>query len=511
MTWRKLLPFFVMWPCVLSAATPPPDAPIADTKDFDKVVVLVTALSLGIDHPGLDIEGKFGTGFCLDPACRFIGTNYHVALLARPRKINGEKVIQQYLATGPNDEDATVNESAAMGSMKFTRNRDLAIFELQHPLSNNHGAAFSLDSLDAGQQVNIFAYPLEGISPMRKLLRFAGTFRGETKDGLLAFDYILSAGKAIRPGASGGIVVDAKTNQIVGILSAIDKGGSAIAFAVPVQSLAQFVSKVQPFLADSIFPPTDRLSAVTADLYPKYVPSLSDSHQHRPKEPKEVSLLRSKAQGLADGMRNFVAVQSFAWGSDDKQSAAQAAYEVRVVDGYQRFRSYPDGKKVLQNVPFPPLNNSVVPGGEWSELPEMVGTQLGLKVHQAADAVVDNRRIRVFQYYASAEDRLCPWRTDWDFGFFTIHKDREVACYGEVWTDDNANIIRMSVHLDELTGAWKDYYSVVTYSWLKRSDGIWLIPVTISTQAEHKKHLYWCRGQFTDYRMFTSQVRIAVN
>jgi hypothetical protein len=489
----------------------PPDTPVADTIDFDKVVVPVTALSLGIDHLGREMEGKFGSGFCLDPSCRFIGTSYHVAVLARPTKIKREKVIQQYLDTGPNDDDATVNEGAAIGSMKFTQNRDLAILELRHPLPGLHGVVFSLADLDVGQQVNIYAYPLEGINPMRKLLRFAGTFRGETKDGLLAFDYTYSAGKAIRPGASGGIVVDGKTSQVVGVLSGIDVSGRAIALAVPVQSLVEFVSKVQPFLADRIFPSTEKISAVSADVYPQFVPRLSDSHPHRSSEPEQLSLLRSKAQNLADSMRNFIAVQSFSWGSEDKRPAARAAYEIRVIDGYQRFRSYPDGKKELENVPFPSLNNSVVPGGEWSELPEMVGTQLRLTIHQAFDAVVDNRRIKVFQYYASAEDRLCPWRTDWDFGFFTIHKDKEVACYGEVWTDENTDIIRISVHLDELTGKWKDFYSVVTYGWWTRSGEMRLIPITISTQAEYKKHLYWCRGQFTDYRLFTSRVRLLVN
>jgi hypothetical protein len=41
----------------------------------------------------------------------------------------------------------------------------------------------------------------------------------------LAFDNSLSADKAIRPGASGGIVVDSKTQQIVGILNAISMNG----------------------------------------------------------------------------------------------------------------------------------------------------------------------------------------------------------------------------------------------------------------------------------------------
>ena len=88
---------------------------------------------------------------------------------------------------------------------------------------------------------------------MRRLMRFSGAFKGETPAGLLAFDYQLVAGKSVRPGASGGIVVDSKTNQIVGVLNGIERDGEAVALAVPVQSLVAFVSKVQPFLADSLF------------------------------------------------------------------------------------------------------------------------------------------------------------------------------------------------------------------------------------------------------------------
>jgi hypothetical protein len=36
---------------------------------------------------GADID--FGTGFCLDPECRLIGTTYHVAATTHPRKIRG--------------------------------------------------------------------------------------------------------------------------------------------------------------------------------------------------------------------------------------------------------------------------------------------------------------------------------------------------------------------------------------------------------------------------------------
>ena len=117
--------------------------------------------------------------------------------------------------------------------MKYTLNRDLAIFELRHSLPLHHGVPFSFDELQVGQQVDIFTYPKENISPFRSLLWFHGTFKGQTNTGLLEFDYSFSGDKAIRPGASGGIVVDSKTHLIVGILSGIARNGEPIALGVP--------------------------------------------------------------------------------------------------------------------------------------------------------------------------------------------------------------------------------------------------------------------------------------
>src|SRR5208283_3994804 len=60
---------------------------VVHPQDFNKTVVPITELKF----LGPAIEGKFGTGFCLDPACRFIGTNYHVAMMAQPRKSREKK------------------------------------------------------------------------------------------------------------------------------------------------------------------------------------------------------------------------------------------------------------------------------------------------------------------------------------------------------------------------------------------------------------------------------------
>lgn len=166
-------------------------------------------------------------------------------------------------------------------------------------------------------------------------------------------------------------------------------------------------------------------------------------------------------------MRNFIALQTYAWGSREKEPTAETAYEVRVVDGKQRYRFFPDGKKELTDVPLP-LGTSISPGDVWSNLPQIIGKEFGLKIRQAPDVVVNGRRIQVFQFTASAEDRVCTWTTTADFGLFERNKDSVVGCYGEVWTDENTDVIRISEHY-ETPGGWKEYRDTVTYGRLQHA------------------------------------------
>lgn len=507
-----------------SSSTIQPSAKVEHAQDFSEIVVPITSLKItpslklgmsGRLGPNLGMDVKFGTGFCLDAACGFVATNYHVAVTTRADKIEREKIVQRYFATGPHDEGATPNYIPNLGVFPYATKRDLAIFELRRSLPHHHGLTFSLDELQVGQEVDIYGYPKGVINPFRKLARFSAKFKGPTTSGLLAFDYQLSADQPIRiAGSSGGIVVDRKTEKIVGILSGTTE---ATAVAVSIQTLVEFVTKVQPFLAQRIFPATKQIPPVSADIYPKFVPPLSDGLQHRPEEPYEVGVLRQRGQFLADSIRNFIAVQSYAWGTGDKEPDVEAAYEVRVIDGAQQFRSFPDGKKDLDEIPWTHRSAWVNPADEWSKLPKLVGTDLRLKVHQAPDVVMNQRRVKVFQYYASVEDNLCPFEPIEDFAFFTISKTIAVACYGEVWTDEDMNILRMSERLDlseklKAFRGWEDLHVIVTYGWLKRADDTpWLVPLTIYTEVRDKKHIYWCRGHFTDYRVFSVRATLATN
>src|SRR5207245_404273 len=220
------------------------------TQDFSEIVVPITSVKivplekLGIYGklcPKLDLDASFGTGFCLDAACRFIATNYHVAMTTRADKIKREKIIQRYFATGPDDKGATVNNFPNGDVLPYATKRDLAIFELRRSLPHHHGLTYSLDELQEGQEVDIYGYPKGIIGPIRKLTRFPATFKAPTTSGLLAFDYQLSSDRPIRvQGASGGIVVDRKTERILGILCGTSE---TTAVAVPVQTLVDFVRK----------------------------------------------------------------------------------------------------------------------------------------------------------------------------------------------------------------------------------------------------------------------------
>jgi hypothetical protein len=483
----------------------------ADAIKFDKTVVPISNLKLGRQDWRLALKRKSATGFCLDATCRFVVTNYHVASFVLPKKIKGEKVLRRYLATGPDDEGSTVNYGQFVKSTKYNIGRDLAVFELRHPLYHYHGVGFSLEELKIGQEVDIYVCPnTDVIKPSDKVVKFHGSYKGVMITGLLAFDYSLSDGKAIMPGASGGIVVDSASQQIVGVLNALAKNGEAMAVAVPVSSLADFVSKIEPALAATLFP-SDKstISPMLMDFYPKFIPPVAlHKLERRPDEPENVVALRKKAQALVDGIRNFIAVETFEWGKKSNQPTAVAAYEVQVIEGSQRFRSYPDGKQHFRDIPFPNLTSSFVSGGEWSELPEMVGKEQHLTINQAADAIIDTKRIKVFQYRADAEDGICTWDTVDDFGLFETRKEATVACYGEVWTDGDLNILRISLHY-ELTGRWKDYMSVVTYGWLNQADEVpQLVPMTMSAQVVNGKTMLWCRGRFINYKVFGTDIKM---
>src|SRR5712664_799121 len=160
---RRVVPILAACSCLVPIAAAqkdpsplaiPPFSAVKHTQDFSEIVVPITSVKItpsvklgisGKPAPTLGESISFGTGFCLDAACRFIGTNYHVAMTTQAHKIKGEKIFQRYLATGPHDKDATANALPNGDVLPYAVGRDLAIFELRRSLPGHHGLTFSID------------------------------------------------------------------------------------------------------------------------------------------------------------------------------------------------------------------------------------------------------------------------------------------------------------------------------------------------------------------------------
>ncbi len=477
---RRLVPLFLLLALVLPVYAQEfvPEHVVFPITDFKPDIENLTPFSM-----------KFGTGFCLDQDCRFVGTNYHVAkVMGKYVRIKGVFSAHRYLDSEPDDAGAQDVTLSSGESLKYTPAHDLAIYEMRHPVKGSHGIGFDADDLENSSDVDIYAYPFDW-NPKRRLVCWHSKFIGKTSEGLLAFSY--EEGR-MRGGISGGIVVDTKTKKIVGILNSIGEGKDRIAFAVPVKELSDFVTKAQPYLQATLFPKTVFVSPVAADLYPPYVWHRTEGLSQRLVESPDVVKLRHTAQQVADSMRDFAATQTFAWGNGNRGPDATEAYETLIVDGGQSWRRQ-GNKKFLDR---PQRDGLIWPGDVWSAFPLMVGTELNLKIHQAADEVVGGRIIHVFQYAGTSEDKVCPLTSEGLLRSTMKFYD----CHGEVWLDESGIILRISQALD-LSGPWYHWWAVVTYGWLEKDGRQYLVPVTASTQAEHGK-TYWCRGLFTDYDNF---------
>jgi len=466
-----------------------------------RTVVPITKLH----NYGLFGSIQFGSGFCLDPECRFIVTNYHVARAMGKRfSIQHEPVVERWLASGPNDQGATKEG--------YNPLHDLAVAELKRSLNRTgfHGLPYNREDvrdLVVGQDVDIYAFPLE-LNPKRKLQHFRGQYIGLNHDGLLAFSYKPNP-HVLSGGASGGLVVD-ENGRVMAVLNEIVVNRKDVVLGVPVNVLSAFVSKIQPYLAARLFPETAFIPPVEPDIYPQWVPHRPDGRlERRSVEPPDVQLLRLKAQDVVNGMRAVLSVESFEWGKGSAANDPQAIgyYEVRTFDGYQHFRTYPDGKKEMAEVPWPPLNSVIEPGGAWSYMAKLVAKEYDLRIRQVPDIVWKGQTLRVFQYHGAKEDKVCTFDDQLDLVFMVHHHLESYDCSGEVWTDQGENIMRVSENY-YMGGARTNVRMIVTFGWTD-IEGDWLlVPITISMETEDGSHINWCRGQFTDYRQFRSTVRL---
>jgi len=494
-----------------------------------------------LKHVGLSVVSNSGTGYCFGPGkCDLILTNYHIAeRVSSPLQVNGVKVLQTYEATSSQDNGAVWEKSPLGFTAKLVPVRDIAIFRMAHPIKGMHGIPFSSRDLHEGENVRISGHPGGG-----RLTTAEATFYGEAKDGLLFFKVKPGEESILVPGISGSLVVN-ENNEAVGLVQGFANGNMAA--AVPVWSLADFVRKVQPnrypdmfsppggeihrqnnselvpvdliaeseALAKDIGPhvgmspppalPEEYLSYNLNESIPPLTPKIVSSGSHlRAEEPHDVQVLRRKAQGMVESISDLIAVgtqRSFG----GKTPEVTAQYQLRMVAGSQTFTM--DGKEMHQ-LPCPKGNGNGM-GADWSEFPILLGNNLNLSIQQVDDLVLEGwGGVKVFRYEATAEDNVGQIRycTYYGLGLHT-EKIISVAVRGEVWTDDELNILRVKQQLlAPPSMGWLNYRDSVLYGWLELPRGERkLVPTNIISRAEltddHQVYSTLCR--ITDYHRFT--------
>ena len=329
------------------------------------------------------------------------------------------------------------------------------------------------------------------------------------QNGLLAFSYEPNAAH-VRGGASGGLIVDSR-GRVMAVLAQNAVNAENLVMGVPIDVLSAFVSQIQPYLAARLFPKTIFVPPLEADFYPRWIPPRpSGSLEHRPIEPPDVRLLRLKAQDVVNTMRSLISVESFEWGYDSAMSDPTdiGYYQVRTYDGYQHFREYPDGQKEMGEVPWPDdMTDVISPGNAWSSAPKLVAKQYDLRIRRVPDVVWKGQSLRVFQYLGAKEDKVCEFDDQTDYVVFVHHNIESYDCFGEVWTDQEENLIRISENYS-MPNSRSDLRLIVTFGWADIAGENVRVPLTIWMQVVDKSHVDWCRGQFTNYQQYRSTVRL---
>jgi hypothetical protein len=236
---------------------------------------------------------------------------------------------------------------------------------------------------------------------------------------------------------------------------------------------------------------------------PPVVSGTFNSHV-RIEELPNVQALRKKAEGMVERINDLIAVGSErSVGGRSPEVAKQ--YQLRMLSGQQTFTM---GDKELKGLPCP--IEGVDLGTEWSDLPTMVGSNLKLRIQQVGDLVLPKwGSVIVFRYEGSPEDKVGQVRYC-DYGFFHTEKTISVAVRGEVWTDENLNILRITQELSSPPKmGWINEHVSILYGWLESPKGVRnLVPTNIFRRSEftedHQIYSTVCR--ITDYHRFAVSV-----
>ena len=151
-----------------------------------------------------------------------------------------------------------------------------------------------------------------------------------------------------------------------------------------------------------------------------------------------------------------------------------------------------------------------IPGDSWATLPETVSTKYSLPIRFAGDKKMDGLVIKILTYQAKEEDHACQVRTG--RGLFGRVWRGAVPCWGEVWTDEQFNILRiMQDSCPPTKYGIQRFHDAILYAWVQPDGSAekWLVPArTILRVKMTDGRAYDTFAAYSNYHLFAATTKI---
>jgi len=476
---------------------------------------------VGVQHTSIVWKEPFvirtvrGSGICIDQGCSIVATVYHAQLAAGRGKLHvaGGRSTQVLSLANANVRGVVDRRSQ---STKYDISKDIAFIYTQKPIRRKSGIGLSYTS-HVGQHIVVAGY-YNGAFRTTDATVIGVNVPLSLREGTIAEDLVLDV--RLKPGQSGSAILDDR-GDLLGIVvrSGVipsDTGDISASIALPTRTIADVLERLDPSAASSIITGIPREEPGLVELawtpyrdedLPEDVSPLIPEMVALPRDiPDAVGRLQLRADAASNTRVNLIARQCLTQG---KQKPL--CHEVAVVDGHQAFREIRGNKTVGKPTStFPVVKYGIWTLSDWTE-------QLGGIADNpwVLEGVVNGHYL--FTYSAAAEEDRCSFEEHSLgiplFGGGHPEWSGSVACFEQVLTDDDFNVVAVFVELVPPDNCATQIFQVATYyDWVKL-EGLahpLLLPVKerIAAKVEGQRNLWYANMSWSHYEQFRAEHRI---
>jgi hypothetical protein len=463
-----------------------------------------------------------GTGICLNPGCSVIVTPVHLQMLAGQTSLTvgrGKTAKISSLATDNDAGKTGMNITGSKRTLSLKLANDIAFIYKDMPVRHKAAATYS-DEAQVGQTIVVAGY-FGGRLNDRFQTRNAhiiGTdlavaFGGNIIKENLIVDVSLDAD------LSGSGVFDEQGNVLgmiifEGLLKS-DHGNLKVAVALPVKTIARALGQLDPTLGSRIFAtiPENALSEHTEVLeldtdVPGDLSSVIPHLSVLPLEmPNAVERLHAQSKAAHALMINLIATQCIA-----SVDAKPLCDEVANASGEETFRRIgKDGELGEPTTMWRESPLSVWTDTDWIETINEVSEYPWVLQGSVGDEYL-------FSLKSEAEDERCHYHEvnrlgSPLFGGGPQAFDGSVACFQQVLTDNNLNVL--AVFTEETPPPQcrvKGLQTAIYYQWtkLEGSTSLTLLPVRelVSAKVAGQEKLLYSEISWTGYKEFRTEHKV---